>query len=167
MGQLLSLPIFASDLSLSSQTRFEDHACLLSVVLVLSILNFKYGKSSIDIHYHNYYVLKLVHLEQNMSARSEIFTNKGVKTLKPFFSNQYIQHFQHSNKCVSGNIVTISNIEVSLLPSESALSKYAIKRTTIIFEKRLILAWWVTYILVTVVTKIQIAYYFTSNFLRI
>ena len=43
--------------------------------------------SSIDIHYHNYYVFKLVHLEQNMSARSEIFTNKGVKNVKQFFSN--------------------------------------------------------------------------------
>ena len=42
--------------------------------------------------------------------------------------------------------MTISNIEVSLLPCESALSKYAIKHTTIIFEKRLILAWLVTYI---------------------
>ena len=41
--------------------------------------------------------------------------------------------------------MTISNIEVSLLSSESALSKYAIKHTTIIFEKRLNLAWWVTY----------------------
>ena len=31
------------DLSLSSQARFDDHACLYSVVLVLSMLNFKYG----------------------------------------------------------------------------------------------------------------------------
>ena len=46
--------------------------------------------------------------------------------------------------------MTISNIEVSLFPSESALSKYAIKHTTIIFEKRLILAWWVTYMSFTI-----------------
>ena len=80
-----------------------------------------------------------------MSARSEVITNKRVTTLKPFFSNYYILHFRHSNKCITGNNVTISNVEVSLFPSESALSKYAIKHTTIIFEKRLILAWRVTY----------------------
>ena len=44
--------------------------------------------------------------------------------------------------------MTISTIEVSLFPPESALSKYAIKHTTIIFEKRLILGWWVTYMAV-------------------
>ena len=69
-----------------------------------------------------------------MSARSEIFTTKGVKTLKPFFSNYYILHFRLSNTCISSNNVTISKIEVSLFPSESALSKYAIKHTTIIFR---------------------------------
>ena len=69
-----------------------------------------------------------------MSVRSEIFTNKGVETLKPFFSNW----------CISGNNVTISKIEVSLFPYESALSKYTIKHTIIIFEKRLIFAWLVT-----------------------
>ena len=42
--------------------------------------------------------------------------------------------------------MTISNIEVSLFLSESALSKYAIKHITIIFEKRLILACWVALI---------------------
>ena len=41
--------------------------------------------------------------------------------------------------------MAISIIEVSLFPSESALFKYAIKLTTIIFEKRLILGWWITY----------------------
>ena len=41
--------------------------------------------------------------------------------------------------------MTINKIEVSLFPSESALSKYPIKRPTIILEKRLILAWRVTY----------------------
>ena len=35
--------------------------------------------------------------------------------------------------------MTINKIEVSLFPSESALSKYAIKRPTNIFEKHLIL----------------------------
>ena len=40
--------------------------------------------------------------------------------------------------------MTICNIEVSLFPCESALSKYAIKPATIIFEKRRILAWRVT-----------------------
>ena len=44
--------------------------------------------------------------------------------------------------------MTINKIEVALFPSESALSKYLIKRSTIIFEKRLILAWRVTYVLV-------------------
>ena len=39
--------------------------------------------------------------------------------------------------------MTINKIEVSLFPSESALFKYPIK--TIIFEKHLIWAWWVTY----------------------
>ena len=73
-----------------------------------------------------------------MSARSEIFTNKGVKTLKPFFSDQYILHFRPSNRCISGNNVTINKIEVALFPSESALSKYPIKRPTIILKKRLI-----------------------------
>ena len=43
--------------------------------------------------------------------------------------------------------MTINKIEVSLFPSESAVSKYPIKRPTIIFEKRLILAWRVTYVL--------------------
>ena len=42
--------------------------------------------------------------------------------------------------------MTINKIEVSLFPYESALSKYPIKRPTIIFEKRLILAWRVTYV---------------------
>ena len=41
--------------------------------------------------------------------------------------------------------MTINKIEVSLFLSESALSKYPIKRPTIIFEKRRILAWQVTY----------------------
>ena len=41
--------------------------------------------------------------------------------------------------------MTISNIEVSSFPSESALSKYAIKQATIIFEKHRILAWRVTF----------------------
>ena len=73
-----------------------------------------------------------------MSARSEIFTNKEVKTLKPFFSDYDILHFRYSNRCISGNN------EVSLFPSESALSKYLIIRPTIIFKKRVILAWRVT-----------------------
>ena len=41
--------------------------------------------------------------------------------------------------------MTISNIEVSLFLSESALSKYAIKHATIVFEKRSILTWRVTF----------------------
>ena len=41
--------------------------------------------------------------------------------------------------------MTINKIEVSLFPSECALSKYLIKHPTIIFEKRLILVWRVTY----------------------
>ena len=41
--------------------------------------------------------------------------------------------------------MTINKIEVSVFPFESALFKYPIKRPTIIFEKRLILAWRVTY----------------------
>ena len=41
--------------------------------------------------------------------------------------------------------MAISNIGVSLVLSESTLSEYAIKHNTIIFKKRLILAWWVTH----------------------
>ena len=74
-----------------------------------------------------------------MSARNGIFTNEGIKTLKQFFSNWYFLHFRHSNMCIFGNNVTISKIEVSLFPPESVLSMHAIKHTTIIFEKRLIL----------------------------
>ena len=37
--------------------------------------------------------------------------------------------------------MTISNVEVQFIPSESTLYKYAIKHN--IFEKRLILAWFV------------------------
>ena len=41
-------------------------------------------------------------------------------------------------RCISGNNVTVNNNYVSSFPSKSALSKYAIKHTTIIFEKHLI-----------------------------
>ena len=79
--------MFASDLSLSSQTECDDHACLYDVALVLSVVTFKYGLYASSIDYHNYCVYKLVHLEQTVSAISDIFTNKGVKTLNPLFSN--------------------------------------------------------------------------------
>ena len=60
-----------------------------------------------------------------MSARSEMFTNKGVKTLKPFFSDQYILHFPPSNRCISGNNVTTNKIEVSSFPSESTVQIFS------------------------------------------
>ena len=55
--------------------------------------------------------------------------------------------------------MTINKIEVSLFPSESALSKYPIRRPTIILEKRLILVWRVIYIYIYVYIYIYIYIY--------
>ena len=101
--------------------------------------NFKYELkvSSIYIHYHNYYVIKQVHLEQNRSARSDIFTFSQISTFCIF----------DIQICVSLDIMWLyETLRYHYFRmNHSALSKYAIKHTTIIFEKRLILAWWVTY----------------------
>ena len=64
-----------------------------------------------------------------MSARSDTFTNRGVKILKLFFNSTFcIFDIQIGIGPISGNM-NIGNIEVSLYPSECALFKYAIEHT--------------------------------------